>query len=48
MLQQNLLTRFVVGVKKGLITPTLPAHILNLQNNVFIRLLRVIGGLSII
>lgn len=35
------------GFKKGWETPTLPAHILELEKNTFIRLLRVIGSLSV-
>jgi len=45
---KNIFQRLFKGVKKGLFTPTLPDHILALQKNVFIRLLRVIGGISII
>jgi hypothetical protein len=45
---KNIFQRFFKGAKKGLLTPTLPDHIIALQKNVFIRLLRVIGGISII
>lgn len=43
-----ILTRFYIGVKKGLFTPTLPYHIIQLNNNPFIRIFRVLGGLSIL
>jgi len=34
--------------KKGLFTPTLPNHIIQLNNNPFIRIFRVLGGISIL
>lgn len=37
-----------LGLKKGWSTPTLPSQLLTLHNNVFIRFLRVSGGISII
>ena len=40
--------RFLIGFKKGLLTPNLPEHVLDLQNNPYIRILRVTGGISII
>ena len=48
--QRMLLKRIFLyrGVKKGLITPTLPINILELQKNPIIRILRVLGGISII
>jgi|ERR1700675_487802 len=44
----NIMNRLLIGFKKGLSVPTLPDHIIVLQNNVFIRILRVLGGLSVI
>lgn len=44
----QLIKRFLIGAKKGLITTTFPAHIILFQKNVFIRILRVLGGISII
>lgn len=38
----------MIGFKKGLKTPTLPQNIIMLQQNVFIRMFRVLGGLSMI
>lgn len=46
--KRTLYQRLFLGIKKGLLTPTLPEHIIALQNNVFIRLLRVLGGISLI
>jgi hypothetical protein len=44
----NIIKRLLIGLKKELSVPTLPAHIIVLQNNVFIRILRVLGGISVI
>jgi len=46
--KKTIFQRLVLGFKKGWSTPTLPNHIIKLQNNVFIRFLRVLGGISII
>lgn len=35
-----------IGLKKGWSTPTLPPQLVTLHNNVFIRLIRVLGGIS--
>ena len=48
MQNKNIYQRLYIGVKKGLLTPTLPEHILELQKKPHIRILRVLGGLSII
>lgn len=45
---QNILSRFFYGVKKGLFTPTLPNHIIQLNHNPLIRIFRVLGGISIL
>lgn len=44
----NTFKRLVVGFRKGWNTPNVPAHIITLQQNPLIRILRVLGGLSII
>lgn len=44
----NMFTRIFKGVKKGLSVPTLPSHLIELQHNIYIRMLRVTGGISII
>lgn len=43
----NLLQRIKKGIRKGWNTPTLPHKILQLESNPIIRLLRIIGGISI-
>ena len=43
-----MLKRLFIGFQKGLSVPSLPEHIIKLQNNVFIRILRVLGGISIL
>ena len=48
MTKKSIFQRFLIGAKLGLTTPTLPDHIILLQKNVFIILLRVIGGISVI
>ena len=42
------LSRILKGLKLGLFTPTLPNHIIQLNNNPFIRIFIVIGGISIL
>lgn len=46
--KKNIIYRFYIGVKKGLFTPTLPNHIILLNKNPFIRIFRVLGGISIL
>jgi len=46
--KKTIFQRLIIGLKKGWITPTLPNHIITLQNNIFIRFLRVLGDISII
>lgn len=48
MKKNNIFYRFFIGVKKGFITPTLPNHIINFNNNPIIRIFRVLGGISIL
>jgi len=45
---KNLYYRILQGVRKGLLTPTLSPQMLNFQSKPLIRLLRVLGGLSIL
>ena len=45
---KNLFKRFLIGSKKGLFTSTLPANIINIQQHVFCRILRVLGGISLL
>jgi hypothetical protein len=45
---KTIFQRLILGLKKGWTTPTLPNHIINLQNKVFIRVLKSLGGISII
>lgn len=45
---KNIFSRFYIGVKKGLFTPTLPNHIIQLNHNPIIRIFRVLGGISIL
>lgn len=43
MINKTLFKRFLIGVKIGFVTPTLPYKIIQLQSNIFIRIL---GGMS--
>lgn len=47
-MKKNLFNSLYIGLKKGILTKTLPDHILLLQKNIYIRILRVLGGISII
>jgi hypothetical protein len=47
-MKKTILQRTLIGIKKGLFTPTLPEKILTFQKNPFIRIFRVLGGLSFI
>jgi len=46
--KKTFIERTWIGIKKGLTTPTLPKEILDFQMNPLIRILRVVGGISII
>lgn len=48
MNKRTLIQRAMIGFKKGWTTPSLPDHINKLHNNVFIRMFRVAGGISVI
>lgn len=43
---RSIIKRLFLGLKHGFTTPTLPSDKLELHNNPFIRLLRVLGGIS--
>ena len=45
---KTIFQRLDLGLKKGWTTPTLPAELVTFHNNVFIRLIRVLGGISTI
>jgi hypothetical protein len=42
------LNRTLKGIKKGLFTPTLSTEMLEFQRKPIIRLIRIIGGLSLL
>ena len=48
MKKHNLMKRFIIGAKKGILTPTLPNNILKIHNNPITRIFRVLGGISIL
>jgi len=45
---KTLWQRFIIGLKVGWNAPLLPERVANLHNHPFIRIFRVIGGISII
>lgn len=45
---KNFYTRSLIGIRKGLLTPTLPAEILDFQRKPLIRIMRVLGGISLL
>lgn len=45
MKQQNIFQTLVIAIKKGLLTPTVPNKIIILQNNIYIKLLKLICSL---
>ena len=47
-MKKNIISRFIIGVKKGIFTSTLPNHIIQLNNNPIIRIIRVLGGISML
>lgn len=46
--QKTLFKRLITGLKVGWNAPVLPTKVLNFHNNLFIRVFRVIGGISIL
>ena len=46
--KKTIFKRLFLGAKKGFTTPTLPDSILALQKNPLIRIMRVLGGVSML
>ena len=46
--KKTILQRLLIGLKVGWNAPVLPPKVLNFHNNLFIRVFRVIGGISIV
>nr|YP_010721236.1 hypothetical protein P4C30_mgp34 [Cyathus striatus]WDS46387.1 hypothetical protein [Cyathus striatus] len=46
--KKSILSRMWVGIKKGYAVSIYPPHIMELKNKIYIRILRVSGGLSIL
>ena len=44
--KKTIFSRLLIGLKKGYNTPTLPENILKFQSLIYIRILRVLGGIS--
>ena len=47
-MNRTIFSRIMVGVKKGWNTPSLPQHLIELNNKPLIRIMRVLGGISFI
>lgn len=47
-MQKTILNRIWSGLKLGWNTPTLPDKVVNIHNHPFVRIFRVVGGISII
>lgn len=47
-MQKPILVQLKVGIIKGWNTPTLPPHIIDFQNKPEIRILRLLGGISLL
>ena len=45
---KSLKQRFIIGLKRGWNTPLLPEKVIKVHNHPFVRIFRVIGGISII
>lgn len=45
---KTIFDRLIVGIKKGILTPTLPDNISKFHNNPIIRIFRVLGGVGIL
>jgi len=48
MKKYKIFNRTIIGIKKGWNHPTLPENLLKLQLHPFIRIFRVLGGISIL
>ena len=46
-MNRTIFSRIMIGIKKGWNTPTLPQHLIELNNKPLIRIMRFLGGLSI-
>ena len=46
--KNNIIKRLITGLKQGWNAPVLPPKVANLHNNVFTRIFRVIGGISLL
>ena len=46
--KKTIFTGIMIGIKKGIFTPTLPQNILNFQRHPLIRILRFLGGMSLL
>jgi len=47
MKKKTLFQRMLIGIQKGWNTPTLPANVLAFERHPFIRIFRVIGGITV-
>lgn len=47
-LNNKFFLRTYTGIKKGVITPTLPKFLLDFKNKPLVRIFRVLGGLNIL
>ena len=47
MNNRTIFSRIIIGFKKGWNTPSLPPHLIELNNNPLIRIMRFLGGVSI-
>jgi len=47
-MKKTILQRLIVGLKVGWNAPLLPTIVINIHNHPFVRIFRVIGGLSIL
>ncbi len=45
---KKIFSRIFTGLKKGIFTPTVPEHILNIQIHPLVRIFRFLGGVSLL
>jgi hypothetical protein len=45
---KTLYSRIIFGIKSGWNMPYLPEHILKLNNNIYIKILKILGPLSVL
>jgi hypothetical protein len=48
MKNKTIFTRLLIGFKKGWMTPTLPENFIQFQSIYYIRILRFLGGVSLL